>query len=59
MLNSKGDKGRLLQIRTGEGKSSIVSVIAAYKSIHGCKVDIVTSNEVLARRDADKNGLLY
>jgi hypothetical protein len=40
--------GRLVQIQTGEGKTNIVSLLAAIKVLQGKKVDVITSNEVLA-----------
>ncbi len=42
------DSGQLCQIHTGEGKTTIVSLLAAIKSLQGQVVDIVTSNPVLA-----------
>ncbi|XP_067449614.1 uncharacterized protein [Thunnus thynnus] len=45
------NKGCLLEIGTGEGKSSILAMFAAIQAIRGIKVDIVTSSPVLARRD--------
>jgi preprotein translocase subunit SecA len=59
MLNKEQDKGRLLQIKTGEGKSTIISIVAAYLALYGAKVDVVTSSEVLAIRDAQVNGTIY
>ncbi|VEN35390.1 unnamed protein product [Callosobruchus maculatus] len=42
------DKGLLSQIETGEGKTTIVSVLAALFALQGCKVDVITSNPILA-----------
>lgn len=47
------DKGLVLQIKTGEGKTLIIALLAAFFAIRGRKVDIVTSNVLLARRDCD------
>ena len=48
--------GIFLQINTGEGKSLIIQFLAAYLALLGKKVDIISSNSVLANRDAeDKN----
>jgi preprotein translocase subunit SecA len=59
MLNKEPTKGRLLQVATGEGKSSIISIFAAVMVLKGNKVDVVTSSPVLAQRDAeDKKGFL-
>jgi len=45
-------KGVFCKINTGEGKSTIIQFLAAYKVLCGNKVDIVTSSLVLAQRDA-------
>ena len=62
LLKRKNIKiGRIAQILTGEGKTAIVITLAAVKSLLGHKVDIVTSSEILAKRDAEdkKNKELY
>ena len=59
MLDSDKDHGRLLQVSTGEGKSAIVSVLAIINALKGKKVDIITSNHVLAARDAIEKAKLY
>jgi hypothetical protein len=43
-----GNKGRLMQIATGEGKSIISASLAAILSLFGRRVDIITSSTVLA-----------
>ncbi|CAF3327679.1 unnamed protein product, partial [Rotaria socialis] len=58
-LNANVDKGRLLQIGTGEGKSTIVSVLAVIHALKGKKVDIITSSPVLAERDAKEKAKFY
>ncbi|XP_041841538.1 protein translocase subunit SecA-like [Melanotaenia boesemani] len=45
--------GRLLQVGTGEGKSCIVAMFAAFRAMKGEKVDIMSSSPVLAVRDLD------
>lgn len=45
--------GWLLQVGTGEGKSCIVAMFAAYRALRGEKVDIMSSSPVLAKRDFD------
>lgn len=54
-------KNTLAQMSTGEGKSLVVAGVAICKALAGLKVDIITSNSVLAVRDAkwttDKGGL--
>ena len=44
--------GVFCQIGTGEGKSTIVLMLASYKGLQGNKVDILSSSIVLAERDA-------
>ena len=53
--------GRNAQILTGEGKTAIIITLAATNVILGHKVDIVTSSELLAKRDAidERNKELY
>ncbi|CAF1533327.1 unnamed protein product, partial [Rotaria sordida] len=58
-LNANVDKGRLLQIGTGEGKSTIISVLAVIHALKGKKVDIITSSPVLAERDAKEKEKFY
>ena len=61
-LTKKDSKlgGIFLQINTGEGKSLIIQFLAAYLSLLGNKVDIVSSSVVLADRDAeDKNNIKF
>ena len=55
LLLMKKDKnsGRIAQILTGEGKTAIIITLAAINVILGHKVDIVTSSEILAKRDAE------
>ncbi|CAD7974997.1 unnamed protein product, partial [Amoebophrya sp. A120] len=47
-------KGRLGQVPTGEGKTAIVGVLAAALSLHGKKVDVITSSSELAKPQAGK-----
>ena len=51
--SSSKSKGIFLQINTGEGKSLIIQFFAAYLALQGKKVDIITSNSVLADWDAE------
>ncbi|XP_078132001.1 protein translocase subunit SecA-like [Sander vitreus] len=46
--------GQLIQVGTGEGKSCIVAMFAAYRAMRGEKVDIMSSSSVLAQRDLDE-----
>ncbi|CAF2741894.1 unnamed protein product [Rotaria sp. Silwood2] len=59
--NPRQGRGRLAQIRTGEGKSIIVSMLAVYLSLPPLskRVDIITTSEILAQRDADEFAPLY
>ena len=50
MISSKDSK-ILNQIATGEGKSRIMMVLAAYQALEGKTVDLLTSDLVLAERD--------
>lgn len=54
-----GEKGILLEIGTGEGKSCILGMFATKQANCGTKVDIVTSSPVLARRDQEEWNKLY
>ena len=47
-LDTEENKGKLCQVQTGEGKTTIVSLLAVIKGLQGEKVDIITSNNVLA-----------
>ncbi|XP_047128515.1 uncharacterized protein LOC124809060 [Hydra vulgaris] len=58
-LHKKHNQGRLLQVSTGEGKSTMVSMLAIVYALKGKKVDIITSSPVLAERDAKENAKLY
>nr|XP_046237205.1 protein translocase subunit SecA-like [Scatophagus argus] len=45
--------GRLIQVGTGEGKSCIVAMFAAFRAMRGQTVDIMSSSSVLAERDLE------
>lgn len=45
------DTGRFIQVATGEGKSCIVAMFAAYQAMKGKRVHILSSSPVLAERD--------
>ena len=47
-------KGIIEEIATGEGKSIIICCLAAYFGLKKHKVDIITSSNLLAERDAKK-----
>ena len=47
-------KGRIAQVRTGEGKSTIVTLLAFYYACQGKTVDIISTSRYLAKRDQEK-----
>jgi len=47
-------KGRLAQVRTGEGKSTIIALLAFVEALQNRCVDIVSSNRYLAKYDQRK-----
>ncbi|XP_072049214.1 uncharacterized protein [Amphiura filiformis] len=54
LLEQKNGTGCLLEVATGEGKSTIVAMFAAILALQGTFVDVITSSEVLARRDEEE-----
>jgi len=54
MLSKERARGLYAQIKTGEGKSLVFALLAAYLSSQGHPVHIITSNNYLAGRDALK-----
>ncbi|CAF1360898.1 unnamed protein product [Adineta ricciae] len=59
MLDRNQQGGRLLQILTGEGKSTVVSILAVIKGLQNQHVDIITSSMTLAKRDAHEREKFY
>ena len=60
LLDTAEDKrGRLAEIATGEGKLTIISMLAIIKALQGFHVDIVTSSSALARDGVKKQATLY
>ena len=53
------NKGRLLEILTGEGKSCVIAMVAATFALLGRNVDIITSSPVLSQRDAEEWRTFY
>jgi preprotein translocase subunit SecA len=47
-------KGRIAQVRTGEGKSTIVTLQAFYFACQGKTVDVMSTSRYLAKRDQEK-----
>lgn len=58
ILLNKGGKGRLAQVKTGEGKTMIITLLAFVLVMQGRSVDIVSSSQYLAMRD-QKNSLPF
>ncbi len=52
-------KGKIAEMRTGEGKTLVATLPAYLNAIGGKSVHIVTVNEYLAQRDADWMGPVY
>ncbi|GEM_PF-2529570 len=53
------DNRRIAQIKTGEGKSTIIAMITAYWAISGYAVDVITTSRDLAIRDSKKFTKFY
>ena len=51
-LLNENEKGLIEEIKTGEGKTLVISFLAVIYCIQGKKVDILTSSSVLASRDS-------
>ena len=58
ILNSEENRGLFGQIKTGEGKSTIVSTLAVIKALQLKHVDVLSSSIVLAKRDTEKKIIL-
>lgn len=52
-------KGRITEMRTGEGKTLVGTLPSALNALHGKGVHVVTVNDYLARRDAVWMGQVY
>ncbi|MEX2340978.1 MAG: preprotein translocase subunit SecA [Candidatus Paceibacterota bacterium] len=52
-------KGRITEMRTGEGKTLVGTLPAALNALYGKGVHVVTVNDYLARRDAVWMGQVY
>lgn len=52
-------KGVMGQIKTGEGKSIIIAMLAVWYAMNGHVIDIVTSSDPLASRDCDRFQKLF
>ena len=56
---SPKNRGVFAQIKTGEGKSTIVSVIAVIKALQYKYVDVLSSSIILAQRDKNEKKTFY
>ncbi len=52
-------RGRITEMRTGEGKTLVATLPAALNALNGRGVHVVTVNDYLARRDAVWMGQVY
>jgi preprotein translocase subunit SecA len=52
-------KGRIAEMRTGEGKTLVATLACYLNALEGKGVHVVTVNDYLARRDAEWMGRLY
>ena len=59
MMALSSNKGKLLQISTGEGKSCTTAMLAVLNGLKSKNVDVITSSSVLARRDAEEWSSFY
>ena len=57
--NKNNYKGKLAQIKTGEGKSLIIAMLSLANALLGNFVDVITSTHYLAERDQKKFKKLY
>ena len=52
-------KGKIAEMRTGEGKTLVATLAAYTNALVGEGVHVVTVNDYLARRDAEQMGAIY
>ena len=54
-----GDKGKIAEMKTGEGKTLVATLPAYLNALEGKGVHVVTVNDYLARRDSEWMGRIY
>ncbi|KAI1711433.1 secA DEAD-like domain-containing protein [Ditylenchus destructor] len=60
LLNRVPSKGRLVEVSTGEGKSAICAMLATILVfLSGSTVEVISTSEVLARRDVKERKPFY
>ena len=59
LLDKNPNKGKIVQILSGEGKTIIINCLAIIMVLKGHKVDIVTTNKLLAKKDLEESIELY
>jgi preprotein translocase subunit SecA len=52
-------KGKIAEMKTGEGKTLVATLAVYLNALTGRGVDVVTVNDYLARRDSDWMGRIY
>src|SRR4029077_11149256 len=52
-------KGRIAEMKTGEGKTLVATLAAYLNALEGKGVHVVTVNDYLARRDSEWMGKIY
>jgi preprotein translocase subunit SecA len=58
-FHNRNNQGRLCEIKTGEGKTIIISLIAAIRALQGVTVDVITSNSIMAANGVDETKTFY
>jgi len=52
-------RGKIAEMKTGEGKTLVATLVAYLNALGGDSVHVVTVNDYLARRDSDWMGRIY
>ncbi|CAF1433891.1 unnamed protein product [Adineta steineri] len=59
LKNKTDTRGKLLQVATGEGKSTIVCILAIINALRKKQIHVITSSPVLAERDCKHKTKLF